>query len=217
MTCPHCKDANAIFDPGWAESDLNAYRKNGPSKQTRLLLDVLKQHGVQDLTLLDIGGGVGAIQHELIAAGARAVTDVDASTAYIGAAQAEAQRRGYADRAQYHYGDFVDLAPDIDPADIVTLDRVICCYPHVEQLVRLSSERARRLYGVIYPRDTWLTRLFMPLMNFFLFRLQGSAFRNYIHSTQVINSVVQSNGLTKIFNRNMGLWRVVVYGRGQPA
>ena len=68
MTCPHCRGVDKIFDQGTAERDLRTYRARGPGTTTRLLIAALKAAGVADLTLLDIGGGVGAIQHELLAA-----------------------------------------------------------------------------------------------------------------------------------------------------
>lgn len=213
MTCPHCQEADEFFSQKWAASELKSYQEDGPDKTTHVLIEAIKSYNVQNWTLLDIGGGIGAIQHELMAAGIAATADVDASSGYLDVAKSEATRRGYVDRAQYHHGDFVDISPQLDPADIVTLDRVLCCYPDVEALVRLSSARAQRLYGLVYPRDTWLTRLFMPLFNLFVHRLQGSKFRNFIHSTPTIDTAIRENGLERVFYRNIGLWRVIVYSR----
>ena len=123
------------------------------------MIDALKKQGVSGVSLLDIGGGVGAIQHGLLAAGVQNATDVDASKAYLAAARQEANRRGIADRVDFQYGNFVEMADKIEPADVVTLDRVICCYPDMEKLVSLSVERARQLYGLVYPRDTWWIKI----------------------------------------------------------
>ena len=54
----------------------------------------------------------------------------------------------------YRRGDWVELAESVPPAAIVTFDRVIQRYPDLE-LAGLSVERARRLYGSVYPRDTY--------------------------------------------------------------
>jgi hypothetical protein len=117
--------------------------------------------------LLDIGGGVGVIQYELLAAGLDHDTYVEASTAYFNAARTEAQQRGYSEQVSYHRGSFVELAQEIAPADIVTLDRVICCYPDMQKLVGLSAVLARKWYGLVYPRDTWWTRIGLMVRNFF--------------------------------------------------
>jgi 2-polyprenyl-3-methyl-5-hydroxy-6-metoxy-1,4-benzoquinol methylase len=133
--------------------ELHTYLHRGPARTTRLLLDVLRAEGVEATILLDIGGGVGAIQLEMLVAGVRSATDVDASGAYLEIAREEAQRRGYGDRLTYRHGDFVELAQEIEPADIVTLDRVVCCYHNMPALVGASSAKARQLYGLVYPRD----------------------------------------------------------------
>jgi magnesium-protoporphyrin O-methyltransferase len=85
-------------------------------------VDALRAEGVDGATLLDIGGGVGVIPLELLSAGLRSATDVDASGEYIAVAHAEAQRRGYDGQITYHHGNFVELAPEIETADIVTIE-----------------------------------------------------------------------------------------------
>ena len=66
------------------------YRKEGLEKTTRLLIESISSHGVKGMTLLDIGGGLGGIQHTLLAKGVLNATAVDASTAYVNAAREEA-------------------------------------------------------------------------------------------------------------------------------
>src|SRR4051812_26898715 len=109
--CNQCQGIEDVFNQKTAQDDLKSYHKNGPSKQTSLLLKILRAAGIEGLTLLDIGGGIGAIQHELMKNGLGAATDVDASSAYLSTAKAEAARQGYADKAQYLHGNFIDLAP----------------------------------------------------------------------------------------------------------
>ena len=212
MTCPHCRGAEKVFDQGTAERDLKAYRTRGPGTTTRLLIDALKAAGIADLTLLDIGGGVGAIQHELLKGGARSAIAIDASSAYLHAAGQEAQRQGYAKRVIYHHGDFVALAPQLPQADIVTLEKVICCYPDMRALVGLSSARADKLYGVVFPRDTWWMRLGGRMINLFL-RLQRSAFRFFVHPTEAIEAVIRANGLERCYYCKTLFWQVIVYTR----
>jgi magnesium-protoporphyrin O-methyltransferase len=213
MNCCQCKGIESIFDHTTAAKDLKAYRKKGPNKTTRVLLMALKTVGVEGKTLLDIGGGVGAIQHDLAGAGAGGITNVDASAAFLETAQQEAQRHGYADRASYRHGDFVDLAPQIETADIVTLDRVLCCYHDMASLVGLSASRASELYGLVYPRDTWWIKLLRPIMNTY-FWLRRNPFRFFVHPTQAVDDLVRRQGLKRHFYLREGLWQVVVYQRG---
>ncbi|MHA2047259.1 MAG: hypothetical protein ACW99G_20915, partial [Candidatus Thorarchaeota archaeon] len=101
---------------------------------------------------------------------------------------------------------------DVPQRDIVTLDRVICCYHDVSALVGLSSERAGRIYGVVYPRNTWWTRILCSLENLY-FRIQRNPFRTFIHPTEVVEEIVHSEGFVRMFFREAGQWQVVVYVR----
>ena len=212
MTCPHCRSADKIFDQRTAERDLKAYRAHGPGTTTRLLTGALKAAGVADRTLLDIGGGIGAIQHALLKDGARSAIAIDASSAYLHAAKQEAERQGHADRIIYQQGDFVALAPQLPQTDIVTLEKVICCYPDMRALVGLSSARADKLYGVVFPRDTWWMRLGGLVVNLFP-RLQRNAFRFFVHPTAAIEAVIRANGLERRYYRKTLFWQVIVYTR----
>jgi magnesium-protoporphyrin O-methyltransferase len=107
----------------------------------------------------------------------------------------------------------VQLAPELEAADIVTLDRVICCYPDVQALLELSSAQAKRYYAVVFPRDNWLFKTAMPIFNFLAFKLWGNPFRTFIHSTSKIDSIIRSNGLNLLSHQKVGLWQVFIYRR----
>jgi 2-polyprenyl-3-methyl-5-hydroxy-6-metoxy-1,4-benzoquinol methylase len=208
----HCDGLEQVFDTSNAESDLEDYRKQGAANTTRVLVDTIKASGVDGLTLIDIGGGVGAIQHLLLEAGVSSAVGVDASRAYIHAAKQEAERLGHTERITFKHGNFVTLAPEIDPADIVTLDRVICCYPDPEALVGLSSAHAKQFYGVVFPRDTWWMKIGGQVINL-VYWIQRNPFRFFVHPTAEIDAITSANGLQRRFSRNMGMWQVIVYGR----
>jgi magnesium-protoporphyrin O-methyltransferase len=200
------------FDARHAATKLDAYRRNGPAAMTRLLIDALADGGVAGLTVLDIGGGVGAVHHELLEAGAEGAVDVDASRAYIAAAMEEAQRQGHGDRVRHLVGDFVRLSDEVEPADLVALDRVICCYPDVQALVVRSAALARRRYGLVYPRDTWLARVGIAIENFG-HRLSGSAFRAYVHRTAEVEALLAAQGFVARVRRANLIWQMAVYER----
>ncbi|HET8712467.1 MAG TPA: class I SAM-dependent methyltransferase [Gemmatimonadales bacterium] len=166
--------------------------------------------GVQDHTLLDIGGGVGAIQYELLQAGARTATSVEASPAFLEVARKEAARKGLMDRIQFEQGDFVELAERVPAADIVTLDRVVCCYPNVESLLRLSTQRARRFFGLVYPRDRWITRVVVRIENFFRWVI-GNPFRSYVHPVESMDRLIRSEGFEQRQSLRTFKWEVAVY------
>jgi SAM-dependent methyltransferase len=196
----------------WALEDLALYRKGKPARTTSLLVNALIRQGVHALSLLDIGGGIGIVQLELLHAGASAAASVEASAAYIQVAREEATRAARENQITYVHGDFVSLADTIPEADIVTLDRVICCYDNVHALVSLSASKARRLYGVVYPRSAWWVRipLFFENLGYWLRR---SPFRAFVHSTKLVNQLIQDAGLRVVYHQHTLAWQVVVYQR----
>ena len=213
MSCCAASPCESQFDRKRAARELESYRADGPSNATtRALIQLLGRTSAAGSTLLDIGGGVGAIQYDLLARGARAVTAVDASSAYQQAARAEAERQGVSARIDFRLGDFVALAPDIPAADIVTLDRVVCCYPDMEPLVRLSAERCRRLYGLSYPRGRWPVRATVATENVFR-RMFGNPFRSFVHSPAAMDRLITGLGFTLQSSVRTFAWEIAVYRR----
>lgn len=200
------------FDRETAREELERYRRDGPLPTTCALIESLVRQGVFNAELLDIGAGVGAIHNVLLERGAKRATHVDISPDYVDAARDETVRLGHADRVRFVVGDFVELAPGVESADIVTLDRVICCYPDMERLVTQSAGKSRRLYGAVYPRDRWWARVGVVLMNATK-RVRGSAFRSYLHPQAAIDAVLRHLGFERRSTERTWFWEVVVYRR----
>jgi magnesium-protoporphyrin O-methyltransferase len=212
VTCCQCEGIERQFGGKTARAELRRLRKRGPVPTTRLLVEALRREGVAGASILDVGGGVGAVHHELLDAGARDAVHVDVSPDYLDVAREEAERRGHGGQVQFVRGDFVHVAPDLGAADVVTLDRVICCYPDMAALVERSAEKARRLYGAVYPREAWWMRLAIGATNV-LMRLRRSAFRVYLHAPAAIDAALRRRGLERrSLQRTLG-WEVAVYAR----
>jgi SAM-dependent methyltransferase len=207
-----CDEFASIFDRRTAEGDRDRYKRKGPDRTTRMLLELLAPYRSAGSTLLDVGGGIGVIDHELLRAGAGHAVLVDASTPYLEVARQEARRANLLDRIEFVEGDFVRRAAAIDPADVVTLDRVICCYPDAEALVGLSASRARTAYGLVLPRDRMLNRIAIGFLNVW-FRLRRTAYRSYLHPTTRVDQLAAAAGLHPSSERGTFFWRVVVYDR----
>ncbi len=205
-------DFASIFDRDTAEADRRRYRRRGPDGSTRLLLDMIRRAGVRGATVLDIGGGIGVVTQELLKAGAGHATLVDASSAYLEVARQEARVSNLLDRVEFVDGDFVRRAETVDAADVVTLDRVVCCYPDAESLVSLSAARAKRLYGLVLPRDGAPIRLLVWLGNL-RYRLTRSPYRAFVHRNAFIDRLVGAAGLRRIEEKRTLFWRVVLYAR----
>jgi len=213
LSCCHGESVGAEFDRATADHDLRRFRRRGPIASTRLLIDALEagEHGAT--SLLDVGGGVGAIHHALLDSGVREAVQVDLSADYIAAARDEAERRGHVDRVQFIHADFLNVAAQVGPADIVTLDRVVCCYPDMERLIAAAAARTRRLLGAVYPRDTWWVRAGAALVNA-VRRVRRTDFRVYIHSPAAIDAALRRRHLERRTLRRTFIWEVVTYSRG---
>ncbi len=208
--CP----AGNEFGEREARGDLTAYRRSGPGRTTRWLIDGLAEGGVEGLTVLDIGAGIGAVHQALLERGASSAVDVDGSAAYVAAARDEADRRGTIDRVRYEVGDFVAVAPSLGSSDIVVLDRVICCYSDMRALVADSVARSDGRYGLVYPRDTWWIRAGATALNAVLrlFRQRKTA---WVHRTGEVDALVRAAGFAPRLKRATLCWQVVVYERAR--
>lgn len=208
--CSCCYDVE--FDRKHAEAKLRDYRRKGPGRTARALADALARGGVEGRTVLDIGGGVGAVHQLLLERGAASATDVDASRPYLEAAREEAGRRALADRVTFHHGDFVAVAHEIEPADLVALDRVVCCYGDVDALVGRAAERTRRRLAIALPPDGRFARAVIGLANAWE-RLSGSDFRAFAHPHARVIAAARTAGLEPAGSASLGIWRMLVFER----
>lgn len=208
--CSCCYDDE--FDQKHAQGKLRDYRRNGPGRASRALADALAKGGVEGRSVLDIGGGVGAVHHLLLERGAATAIDVDASRPYLEAARAEAERRGLTDRIRFEHGDFVAVAPSIEPADLVALDRVVCCYGDVDALVGRAAERTRRRLAIVLPPDGRFARFVIRLLNLWPM-LRRSSFRAYAHPHERVRAAARRAGLAPAGAYPLGIWRLLVFER----
>jgi len=178
-----------------------------------MLRELIVESGPTRGRLLDIGAGIGVLTFELLHAGFGHATAVDASSAYMACGREEAARRRVAARVDWVEGDFVDLAPRLPLADVVTLDRVVCCYPAYEPLLTAALERASHAVGLSYPRDRWYVRGMMALENG-LRRLRGGTFRTFVHSPAGMIALLRTRGFRLVGRRTTVAWSVDVYAKG---
>ena len=206
-----------MFDARRAHKDMRAYSRRGARGATRRLLEAvraaMRERVAADFTHLDIGGGVGVLQHELARDGAVQTTAVDASRPYLELLRQAAAERGYEGRQRRIEGDFTQVADSVAPATIVTLDKVICCYPDMVSLVRASARKATALYGIVIPRDAAWVRAMVGLINWFVRRVLRWQFRAFAHSHRAIDRLCAEEGLNLERDDRGLLWCVRLYRR----
>jgi len=206
-----CGCAN-VFSSKEAENDLKRYRREGPGSSTKTLIDALLAEGVDGATLLDIGAGIGAIQLGLLPAGLARADSVDATEAYVIAAREEAARRGFGDRVSGRVGDFVTVAEEIPTADVVTLDKVVCCYDDMPALLGGAADRARRVMGLVYPRETWWNRLASRGFAAWGWLTRDST-RWRIHPVAEIDAILRRAGFDRYDVKRELVWQIALYRR----
>jgi hypothetical protein len=212
MPCNCCEITDSAFSEKEAKSQLRDYRKKGPAKQTQFILDAIRSLHLKDADLLDIGGGIGAIHHELLEDVANTATHVDASSAYLKEAKNEAARLGHADRVKFVHADFTDVEANLPSVDLVTLDRVVCCYPDFRRLLGAAARHSQRALALTYPREAWYLRIVWPLMNFFQ-SLRKDPFRVFMHPISEMDALLRREGFQRVTLRRLFVWEMALYQR----
>ena len=212
MPCECCKITNEQFGKDTADADLKDYHRKGPEKHTQLILEAVRSLGLKDASLLDVGGGIGAIYHELMKDSVTRATHVDASSAYLSAAREETEKRGNADRVEFVHADFTDVAGTLAPADVVTLDRVVCCYPDYRSLLMAAARQSSRALVMAYPRDNWLSRLVVRIGDWFL-KISRNPFRVFVHPVAQMDELLRAEGMSRVRLSRLFVWEVALYQR----
>jgi 2-polyprenyl-3-methyl-5-hydroxy-6-metoxy-1,4-benzoquinol methylase len=212
VCCTRYCAAEAQFGRKVAERDLRRYRRRGAAGVTRIMLAELRRWPLQDRQLLDVGGGIGVVSAELAANGLATATLVEASPSYLEVAQGELESR-YAPRpTQFLLGDFALIAGTLPDADVVALDRVVCCYPDAKALLQAAAARTRQLLAFTYPHDRWYMRAVIAAQNL-LRRLRGNAFRVFVHSPQQMCATLENAGLIRAARHQTLAWVIDLYRR----
>lgn len=211
--CCSFRDAvDAQFTAKRAVQELERYRSNGPGVTTKFLRDGLAQAVRSGATLLDVGTGVGALTFELLDRGVTRAVAVDASPAYLRAAEEEAARRGRADGISFVHGDFVEVERQLPVADIVTLDRVVCCYPTYRPLLDHALRHTARTFALSYPRDRWFVRLAVRAENAARW-LTRNPFRTVVHPVAEMQQLIRDAGFAQVSRSQTLTWSADVYAR----
>lgn len=208
MRC--CGPAGAeIFDERQASRDLRSYRRRGLDAAGRKLVDTVAGKGRD---VLEIGGGIGAVELELLRRGAERAVNVELSPAYDRFALELAEEAGVADRIERRIGDLVEQPGLAGEADVVVMHRVVCCYPDMPGLVGTAAGYARRALALSYPRDTWWTRSGARAGNLVM-RLMRKEYRAFIHPPGGIRAAAEARGLRLASAQRGVLWQIAAFER----
>jgi hypothetical protein len=201
-----------IFSERNARSDARRYRRRGLDDVSRLIVRLVRERGVSGRTLLEVGGGVGAIEIELLKAGLSRAVSIELTPTYEEEAGALLREHGFEDLVERHVLDFAQAGGGVDPADFVVLNRVLCCYPDMPLLAGAAADHTRRALVLSFPNDRWWTRLAFTLVNVAL-RAARRQFRIFIHPPASILATAERHGLRRTYSESGRIWHVVALER----
>jgi magnesium-protoporphyrin O-methyltransferase len=210
--CCTPKGYRQLFSEKGARSQAKRYRRKGLDPTTRQLVELLKLRGLRDRTLLEVGGGIGAVQIELLKAGLARAVSVELTPTYEEVAGELLRDAGLGDRVDRRLADFASAGAEIAAADMVVLNRVVCCYPDMPRLTGAAADRTRELLVMSFPRESWWTRAALTLGNLTL-RLARRQFQVFLHPPDRILATAEGHGLRTVFNRPGLFWQVAALER----
>ena len=210
--CCTPKGYRQIFSEKSAAGEALRYRRKGLDGTSKRIFDFIKGRGVQGKTLLEVGGGIGAIEIELLKAGMETAVNVELTPTYESAASELIREAGLSDRVERRVIDFAEAGTDVQSADVVVMNRVVCCYPDMPKLVGAASDRARDLLVMSFPNRRWWTRLGLAVANLG-FRVIRMQFRVFLHPPARILAAVEERGFKIRLNQSALIWQVVALER----
>ena len=204
----HCCGADLLFDEKTAKKQYKSYIKKGPSRVTKKLIGQLATQNTGK-TLLDLGGGIGALQWWFLNNKGEKTIGVDASSGYIALATEHAAKTGLDNRTTYITGDFTEVAPALPEVDTITLDKVICCYPNYKDILETASQKAT-VIALSYPMDGIIASAFRSLGVLYM-KVKKNPFRPYVHNVSDIRLTMETLGYKRVLHSLSFPWNVETY------
>jgi len=210
--CCSPKGYRWVFSERSAKAAARRYRRRGLEGTSQRIVDFLKTQGVEGQTVLEVGGGIGAVQLELLKAGAARAVSIELTPTYEDVAKELVLDAGLTDRVERRVMDFAQASATIEGADIVVMDKVICCYPDMPRLAGAAADHTRHLLVLSYPRRTWWMAIGLALGNGLLWMMRRE-FRIFLHPPNQIIATSERHGLRAVQTQRGFLWTMAAFQR----
>jgi len=210
--CCDPRGCEQVFNDRFAKRLAARYRKRGLDRTARRMVTVLAERGVRGATVLEIGGGVGDIQLELLRRGAASATNLELSPGYEAEAARLIEAAGLGGRVSRRRLDIAENPGDVAPADIVVLHRVVCCYPDYAKLLGAAADHALQQLVFSHPPRNLISRGVLAVENALL-RWGGREFRAYAHPPAAMLAVLAERGMRPAVAHRGPVWRVALATR----
>lgn len=200
------------FSRAFARSTARRYLRRGLSTLAGRMVTFLEMRGIEGASVLEIGGGVGYLCVELLRRGAATATNLDLSPNYEEDASDLVTRYGLVGRLTRLRLDITQEPEAAPPADVVVLNRVVCCYPDYAGLLSAAGGHARSLLVLSYPTVNPLTAFWFRLQNWTL-AVRGREFRAYLHDPAAMLGVLERSGLRLAMEHHSPMWSIAGFDR----
>jgi len=210
--CCSPKGYRWVFSERSARSEARRYRRKGLDATSKRIVEFLKGQGVVGRSVLEVGGGIGAIQIELLKAGASGAVSIELTPTYERVANELLSEAGLSDRVERKVMDFAQAASQVESADVVIMNRVICCYPDMPRLAGAAADHARELLVMSYPRRSWWMRLGLGIANMMLLVMRRE-FHIFAHPPSRIIATSEQHGLHPVLSERGLIWTVAALRR----
>jgi tRNA1(Val) A37 N6-methylase TrmN6 len=208
----HCCGADLFFNKKKAIKEYRKYLKKGPVKATAKIIQQLQEQDIEGKSLIDIGGGIGAIQWWFLQSGGKESIDIDASTGYLKQAQEHANQNDWQDKAQFLMGDCIEVYPQVDEAHFITLDKVVCCYPNYIEILSATCDKAKENISLSYPMDGLIAQV-LRYFGVLFFIITNNPYRPYVHPVKEIRNLFEQQGYYRVAHDKVFPWHVETYAR----
>ena len=195
-----------------AKKQYDQYMKRGPAKVTAKIIGQFSKHQIEGKSLIDVGGGIGALQWWFLDMNGKETISIEASSGYLRLAEKHANEKGWADQTSFLFGDFMQLHTEVDLVDYITLDKMVCCYPNYKEIIEVACAKTKSCVLISYPIDGPISKIFAWLEGL-MTNLKGQNFKPFIHPVAKVREAFKLNGYDRIDHNLLFPWHVETYRR----
>ena len=210
-TGANCSGTSAFFSR-WSGSYAKRFRKGNLDRIQKHLVEGIKRGVLRGSSVLDIGCGVGQVHLTLLKEGADRSLGIDLSDAMLTEAKRFADKSGLSERVSYANGDFVQLSSSVPESDITVLDKVVCCYENLDELILKSTAKTKSTFALTHPQENLLTKGFFKGHEA-IAKLLRWDFHPFWHDWAGMKSRILAQGFTLRYEHSTLTWHALVFER----